>query len=80
MGERKKYPYNEKAKERTMRHLKKCYDPLHLNLKKGLKDKYKAFAASRGMSLTELIVYYLETEIENSGFVYEPETEESADE
>lgn len=53
MAERKKYPYDEKAKERIMRCQKKNYSPLNINLKKGVKEKYKAFAASRGMSVTE---------------------------
>lgn len=75
MGERKKYPYDEKAKERIMRCQKKNYDPIHINLKRGLKDKYKAFAASRGMSVTEMITRYLDSEIEKAGFVYEPEKE-----
>ena len=77
MGERKKYPYDEKAKARIMRSQKKNYDPLHINLKRGLKAKYKAFAASRGMSVTEMIKRYLDSEIEKAGFVYD---EESADE
>lgn len=76
MAERKKYPYDEKAKERTMRCLKKNYDKLTLNMKKGLKDKYKAFAASRGMSITEMIIRYLDSEIERAGFVYEPEEQD----
>jgi uncharacterized membrane protein YcgQ (UPF0703/DUF1980 family) len=80
MAERKKYPYDEKAKARIMRYQKKAYSPLNLNLKKGLKEKYKAFASSRGMSITEMITRYLDSEIEAAGFVYQPETDESADE
>jgi uncharacterized membrane protein YcgQ (UPF0703/DUF1980 family) len=76
MAERKKYPYDEKAKERIMRYQKKAYSPLNLNLKKGLKEKYKAFAASRGMSITEMIIRYLDSEIEKTGFVYTPEGDE----
>ena len=80
MGERKKYPYDEKAKARIIRCQKKNYSPLNINLKKGVKEKYKAFAASRGMSVTEMITRYLDSEIEKAGFVYTPENEESADE
>lgn len=80
MAERKKYPYDEKAKERIMRCQKKNYSPLNINLRKGVKEKYKAFAASRGMSVTEMFIRYFDSEIEKAGFVYEPETEESADE
>lgn len=77
MAERKKYPYDEKAKIRIMRSQKKNYSPININLKKGVKEKYKAFAASRGMSVTEMIIRYFDSEIEKAGFVYEPE--ESAD-
>lgn len=67
--------YNEKAKERIMRYQKKAYSPLNLNLRKGVKEKYKAFAASRGVSLTELITQLIEYEIEKAGFEYAPEEE-----
>jgi len=73
MAERKKSQYDEKAKERTMRHLKKYYSSLCLNLRKRVKEKYKAFAASKGMSVTELITRWLDDEIERSGFEYTPE-------
>lgn len=68
--------YDEKAKERIMRCLKKNYEQFNVRMPKGLKAKYKAFAESRGMSLTDMITRYLDSEIEKSGFVYE----ESADE
>ena len=55
---------------------RKNYSPLNINLKKGVKEKYKAFAASRGMSVTEMITRYLDSEIEKAGFEYK----ESADE
>lgn len=80
MGERKKYPYDEKAKERISRCLKKNYEKLTFNLKKGTKEKYKAFAESRGMSVTEMFTRYFEDEIEKAGFEYITENEESADE
>lgn len=80
MGERKKYPYDVRAKERTIRCLKKNYEQLNLTLHKGKKALYKAFAASRGMSVTEMFTRYIESEIEAAGFVYQPETDESADE
>ena len=71
--------YDENAKERIMRCLKKNYEQFNVRIQKGLKAKYKAFAASRGMSLTEMITRYLDSEIEKSGFKYDPETA-SADE
>jgi uncharacterized membrane protein YcgQ (UPF0703/DUF1980 family) len=76
MAERKKYPYDEKAKNRITRCLKSKYEQLGLTLPKGSKAKYKAFAASRGMSITEMITRYLDSEIERTGFVYEPEEQD----
>lgn len=80
MAERKKYSEDPRIKEWTMKSLRKNYSPLNINLKKGVKEKYKAFAASRGMSITEMITRYLDSEIEKAGFEYIPENEESADE
>ena len=62
--------YDEKAKERTMRCLKKNYEQLCLTLQKGTKARYKAYAATRGMSVTEMFTRYMESEIERSGFEY----------
>lgn len=68
--------YDEKAKERIMRCLKKNYEQFNVRIPKGLKEKYKAFAASRGMSVTEMITRYLDSEIEKAGFEYEPKERE----
>lgn len=68
--------YDEKSKERIMRCLKKNYEQFNIRIPKGLKAQYKAFAASRGMSLTEMITRYLDSEIEKSGFVYEKSADE----
>lgn len=67
--------YDEKAKERTMRCLKKNYEQLCLTLPKGTKAMYKAFAATRGISVTEMITRYMESEIERSGFEYKESAE-----
>ena len=56
-------PYNEKAKERTMRYMKEKRDKLTLNLPAGDKERYKRHADSRGKSLTGLIVELLENDI-----------------
>lgn len=56
--------YDEKAKERTMRYMSEKRDKLTLNLPKGDKERYKAFAESRGKSLTQLIVDLIESEME----------------
>ena len=59
--------YDKKSKDRTMRYLAEKRDKLTLNLPKGDKDRYKAFADSRGQSLTALIVDLLEQEIKKEG-------------
>ena len=58
--------YNEKAKERTIRYMNESRDKLTLNLPKGDKDRYKAYAESRGKSLTALIVELIEADMENN--------------
>lgn len=55
--------YNDKAKERTMRYMKEKRDKLTLNLPLGDKERYKAHADAKGMSLTALIVDLLEADI-----------------
>jgi len=65
----------EKVRAATMRSLAKNFEKLSLTLHKGTKAKYKAFAASRGLSLTAMITRYIDAEIEKAGFVYE-QTEE----
>ena len=55
--------YNEKAKERTMKYMKESRDKLTLNLPKGDKERYKAYAESQGKSLTGLIVELIEADV-----------------
>ena len=55
--------YNEKAKERTMRYMKEKRQKLTLNLPLGDKDRYKAHAESKGLSLTALIVELIEKDM-----------------
>ena len=55
--------YDERAKERTMKYMKEKRDKLTLNLPLGDKERYRAFAESRGKSLTSLIVELLEKEM-----------------
>lgn len=75
MAERKKYPYDEKARKRITKCLKENYAQLRVSVKKDVKKKYKAYAAFKGLSLSEIIIRHLEEMIERDGFVYEPETE-----
>lgn len=55
--------YNESRKNASIKYLKEKRDKLGLNLPKGKKEEYKAFAESKGMSLTELIVKLIEREM-----------------
>lgn len=45
---------------------KQKYDRLSIMLPKGTRDKYKAYAQSRGMSLNALVVYLLDKDIEEN--------------
>ena len=76
MAERKKYPYDEKARKRITKCLKENYAQLRVSVKKDVKKKYKAYAAFKGLSLSEIIIRHLEEMIERDGFVYEPETDD----
>ena len=58
--------YDEKAKDRTMRYIKEKREKIGLNLPLGSKERYKTYAASKGMSLTSLIVDLLEKDIEKN--------------
>ena len=58
--------YDEKAKDRTMRYIKEKREKIGLNLPLGSRERYKTHAASKGMSLTALIVELLEADIEKS--------------
>lgn len=58
--------YDDKAKARTMKYMKEKRDKLTLNLPLGDKERYKAYAESKGMSLTALMVQLIEEDIKNS--------------
>lgn len=57
--------YNEKAKERTIKYMNEKRDKLTLNLPKGDKERYKAHAEAKGMSLTALIVELIEADMKS---------------
>ena len=59
-------PYDEKAKERTMRYMREKRDKLTLNIPLGDKERYRTHAENRGKSLTGLIVELLEEDIRNN--------------
>lgn len=56
--------YNENQKKWTMDYMKNNLDDIKIRVPKGKKDEYKALAASRGVSLTKLIVDMLEQELQ----------------
>lgn len=58
--------YNEKSKARTMKYMKENRDRITTWVLKGDKDKYKAHAAKRGMSLNALIVELLEQDMKEN--------------
>lgn len=59
--------YDEKAKERTIKYMSEKRDKLTLNLPKGDKERFKAFAESQGKSLTQLITELIEQEMKDEG-------------
>ena len=65
---RKNQPYDDKARKRITRCLEKNYEQVRLTVPKGTLARYKAFAASQGMSMTAYIKMLMEREMEKSGF------------
>lgn len=55
--------YNEASKKAIMKYMADKREDLKINLPKGKKDKYKAYAASKGISLTKLIVDLIEQDM-----------------
>ena len=64
--------YDEVAKKATMKYMKEKRENLTLNFPKGKKEIFKAYAKSRGMSLTELSVFLIEEDMKRNGYI--PET------
>lgn len=58
--------YDNKAKERTMRYMKKNRDRITVGVPKGDKERYMIQAKSKGMSLNAYIVQLIENDINNS--------------
>ena len=56
--------YTDKQNKATQKYKKEHRDRIALEVPKGKKDEYKAFAESQGKSLTALIVELLEKEME----------------
>ena len=62
--------YDEKSKKKTMKYLSTSREILHLNLPLGTKDRWKDYAAERGISVTELIKTLLEEDMKKNNFKY----------
>ena len=60
--------YNEKTKKRTMKYLAVSREILHLNLPLGTKDRWKDYAAERGVSVTELLTKLIEEDMKKHNF------------
>lgn len=54
--------YSEAQKKATMKYMEKTYDRLELQLKKGMKEVYRAQAKEHGMSLNAYIISLLEAD------------------
>ena len=56
--------YSEAQKNATLRYKAKAYDRINLDVKKGLREQYKAQAAKRGLSLNAYIISLIEKDME----------------
>ena len=54
--------YNEGRKNAILKYRKNNIERITLDLPKGKKDEYKAYAQARGLSLTAYIVQLIETD------------------
>lgn len=59
-------PYSEAQKRATRKYMEKAYDRLELQLKKGMKDVYRAQAAAHGLSLNAYIISLLDRDASTS--------------
>lgn len=58
--------YTESQKKASIKYMSEKTDDIRLRVQKGLKDKYKAEAEKRGISMTQFIINCVEKEIENA--------------
>ena len=57
-------PYSEAQKRATLKYRDKACDRIEVVVKKGIKDIYKAHAATKGMSLNAYIIDLIEKDME----------------
>ena len=60
--------YNERTKKNAMKYMAINREALQLNLPLGTKDRWKDYAAERGISLTELITTLVEEDMKKYDF------------
>lgn len=60
--------YDEVAKKASMKYNAEKRENLNLNLPKGRKEYYKAYAKKKGVSLTELLVSLVEQDMRQNGY------------
>ncbi|MBP3543722.1 MAG: hypothetical protein J6J86_05805 [Lachnospiraceae bacterium] len=58
--------YTEAQKKASIKYMTEKTDDIRLRVQKGLKEKYKAEAEKRGMSMTQFIVECVENNINNA--------------
>lgn len=46
-------------------------EQLNLDVPKGVKEKYKAYAQSRGVSLTKLFTTLIDKDMQENGFIFD---------
>ncbi len=59
--------YTEAQKRASIKYISEKTDDIRLRVPKGLKDKYKAEAEKRGVSMTQFIISCVEKEIDDKG-------------
>ncbi len=64
----KRGQYSEEQKIATMKYLADNFEKIHINVRKGKKEKIKQLAASKGLSTSAYIIELIERDAELSGF------------
>ena len=59
--------YTEAQKKASIKYMAEKTDDIRLRVPKGLKEKYKAEAEKRGISMTQFIINCIEKEINEKG-------------
>ncbi len=59
---------SEAKKRADEKYRRKAYDQINIRLRKGTRDRFIAFAESRGESLAGMVQALVEAEIERSGW------------